>query len=55
MSEEEKFEGRIHGPQFDPDEKDSIWVRMVYMTLIAQICPVLPSFHRLTRSALETF
>ncbi len=27
-SEEEKFERRIHGPQFDPDKEDSICVRL---------------------------
>ena len=34
-SEEEKFEGRMHGPQFDPKEKDSLWLRLVFMILIA--------------------
>ena len=33
--EEEKFEGRMHGPQFDPEEKDSLWMRLVFMILIA--------------------
>ncbi len=33
--EEEKFEGRMHGPQFDPQEKDSLWMRLVFMILIA--------------------
>ncbi len=33
--DEEKFEGRMHGPQFDPAEKDSLWMRLVYMILIA--------------------
>ena len=32
--EDEKFEGRMHGPQDDPDSKDSIWMRLVYMILI---------------------
>lgn len=34
-TEEEKFEGRMHGPQFDPEEKDSLWLRLIYMILIA--------------------
>ena len=33
--DEDKFDGRIHGPQFDPEEKDSIWMRLVFMILIA--------------------
>ena len=33
--EEEKFEGRMHGPQFEPAEKDSLWMRLVFMILIA--------------------
>ena len=33
--EEEKFEGRMHGPQFDPEEKDSLWMRLIFMILIA--------------------
>ncbi len=32
--EDEKFEGRMHGPQFDPGEKDSVGLRLVYMILI---------------------
>ena len=34
-SEEEKFEGRMHGPQFDAKEKDSLWMRLIFMLLIA--------------------
>jgi len=33
--EDDKFDGRINGPQFDPAEKDSIWMRLVFMILIA--------------------
>ena len=33
--DEEKFEGRMHGPQFEPEEKDSLWMRLVFMILIA--------------------
>ena len=33
--EEEKFEGRMHGPQFDPKEKDSLGMRLIFMILIA--------------------
>lgn len=34
-TDEEKFEGRMHGPQFDPAEKDSLWTRLIFMILIA--------------------
>lgn len=33
--EEEKFEGRMHGPQFDPEEKDGLLTRLIYVILIA--------------------
>lgn len=33
--EEDKVAGRIHGPQIEPDEKDSIVIRLIYMILIA--------------------
>ncbi|MDJ0627014.1 MAG: DUF4389 domain-containing protein [Rhodobacter sp.] len=33
-TEEEKFDGRINGPQFDPEEKDGLVLRLVYMVLI---------------------
>ena len=32
---EEKFEGRMHGPQFDPETRDSIAIRLIYMLIIA--------------------
>ena len=35
MSDEDRFEGRMHGPQDDPDDKDSLWTRLIYMILIA--------------------
>ena len=35
MSEEEKFEGRMHGPQNDPGEQNGHWRRLIYMILIA--------------------
>lgn len=35
MTEDDKFEGRMNGPQFDPGEKDSLLMRLVYMILIA--------------------
>ncbi|MCG6904738.1 MAG: DUF4389 domain-containing protein [Rhodobacter sp.] len=34
-SDDDKLDGRIHGPQFEPKEKDSIWIRLIYMILIA--------------------
>ncbi|KMW58141.1 hypothetical protein AIOL_003112 [Candidatus Rhodobacter oscarellae] len=35
MSDEQKFEGRMHGPQEDPERRDTIWMRLLYMVLIA--------------------
>lgn len=32
--DERKFEGRMHGPQDDPKEKDGLAIRLVYMILI---------------------
>ncbi|MDF0600407.1 DUF4389 domain-containing protein [Psychromarinibacter sp. C21-152] len=35
MAEEhDKFAGRINGPQFEPDRKDGLAMRLVYMVLI---------------------
>ena len=34
-NDEEKFEGRMHGEQIEPDTKDNIWLRLIYMVLIA--------------------
>lgn len=34
-TEEEKFHGRMHGPQDDPEERDSLLIRLVFMLLIA--------------------
>jgi len=34
-SDEDKFQGRMHGEQFEPEETDSIWMRLLYMILIA--------------------
>ena len=34
-TEEEKFHGRMHGPQDDPKERDSLLIRLVFMLLIA--------------------
>ena len=33
-TEEEKFDGRMHGPQFEPEEKDGLFLRLIYMILI---------------------
>lgn len=30
-----KFEGRLHGEQFEPEQEDNIQVRLIYMLLIA--------------------
>lgn len=41
-SDEEKFEGRMHGPQDEPaeDERDSLLLRLVYVVLIALMISV---------------
>ncbi len=33
--DEEKFEGRMHGPQFDDGKKEGLLMRLVHMVLIA--------------------
>ena len=32
--DDEKFDGRLHGPQDKPGAKDSTWMRLLYMVLI---------------------
>ncbi|MEJ2029637.1 MAG: DUF4389 domain-containing protein [Maritimibacter sp.] len=39
-TDEDKFEGRMHGPQFDPEDKDNLLVRLVFMILIALMISV---------------
>ena len=34
-TEEDKFHGRMHGPQDDPEERDSLLIRLIFMLLIA--------------------
>ena len=34
-SDEDKVAGRIHGEQFEPDAKDGLGMRLVYMIIIA--------------------
>ena len=34
-TEEDKFHGRMHGPQDPPEERDSLLIRLVFMLLIA--------------------
>ncbi|MEM8632425.1 MAG: DUF4389 domain-containing protein [Pseudomonadota bacterium] len=34
-SDEAKVDGRINGEQIEPDEKDSLLLRLVYMVIIA--------------------
>ena len=34
-TEEDKFHGRMHGPQDKPEERDSLLIRLVFMLLIA--------------------
>lgn len=34
MSEEQKFQGRMHGPQFDPEKKEGLVTRLLYMVLV---------------------
>jgi len=40
LTEEEKFEGRMHGPQIEPEHADGLFVRLIYMILIALMISV---------------
>ncbi|MDJ0826849.1 MAG: DUF4389 domain-containing protein [Rhodobacter sp.] len=33
-SEDDRIDGRISGPQFEPEEKDGLGIRLLYMILI---------------------
>jgi len=33
--EDDKITGRIHGEQLEPEKEDTIWLRLLYMLLIA--------------------
>ena len=33
-TEDDNVDGRIHGPQVEPDTQESIWMRLLYMVLI---------------------
>jgi len=35
MNDEDKVDGRINGPQDEPDTRDSLVLRLVYMLIIA--------------------
>ena len=35
MNDEDKVSGRIHGEQFEPDDQDSLFWRLIFMVLIA--------------------
>jgi succinate-acetate transporter protein len=35
MTDDTKFEGRMHGEQQEPEKKDGLGMRLVYMILIA--------------------
>lgn len=35
MTDEHKFEGRMNGPQFEPDEKDNLLLRLLFILIIA--------------------
>lgn len=34
-SDDEKFEGRVHGEQFDPESKDNMLMRLIHVIIIA--------------------
>ena len=42
-TEEEKFEGRMHGPQFEPEETDGLLIRLVFIILIALMISIAQS------------
>ncbi|WP_253279913.1 DUF4389 domain-containing protein [Phaeobacter sp. 11ANDIMAR09] len=35
VSDPENIDGRLHGDQFEPEEKDNLLTRLIYMILIA--------------------
>ena len=35
MNDDDKFEGRVNGPQFEPDGHDNLVARLVFMLVIA--------------------
>ncbi|MCV6592908.1 MAG: DUF4389 domain-containing protein [Silicimonas sp.] len=35
MEDPDKIDGRIHGEQFEPDEADSLVMRLIFMLIIA--------------------
>lgn len=39
-SDEEKFTGRMHGEQIEPEKSDSLFERLIYMILIALMISV---------------
>ncbi len=39
-SDDEKMQGRIHGEQFDPEQDDSLLLRLVFMVLIATMISI---------------
>lgn len=43
MTDEDKFEGRMSGPQDDPENKDNLLIRLLYMILIALMISVAQS------------
>ena len=40
MDQDDKLDGRLHGPQFDPDRPDSIGMRVLFTILIAMMVSV---------------
>ncbi|MEQ3677265.1 DUF4389 domain-containing protein [Pseudophaeobacter sp.] len=40
MAEPEDINGRLHGEQFEPEEKESLLTRLIYMILIAVMISV---------------
>ena len=42
-TEEERFEGRMHGPQFEPEERDKLLIRLVFVIMIALMISIAQS------------
>ena len=40
LTDEEKFQGRMLGPQIEPEQEDNLFVRLIYMILIALMISV---------------
>jgi len=40
VAEHDKFRGRVEGPQFEPEARDSMWARLLFSILIGMMIQV---------------